>query len=121
MSEPLLSIFNNHAGAVGCGDPPIVNNSDPAVYVGYFENKHGEQWVFTYDRESNRAELRGGDIGWNNPAEIVEGQPDDLILSQPELAWLIACWAGATGRFPDFMEPQHAPPGSLNEQGRYRS
>ena len=45
MSEPLLSIRNHHAPA--CGDPPIVNSDDPHVYIGYFENEHGEQWIFT--------------------------------------------------------------------------
>jgi hypothetical protein len=62
MSEPLLSIRNHHAPT--CGDPPIVNSDDPNVYIGYFENEHGEQWIFTGDRTTRRVELCGGDAGW---------------------------------------------------------
>lgn len=45
MSEPLLQIHNRHV--VACGDPPIVNSDDPHVYIGYFQNAFGEQWIFT--------------------------------------------------------------------------
>ena len=45
MSEPLLTIRNHHSPT--CGDPPIVNEEDRDTYIGYFENQHGEQWVFT--------------------------------------------------------------------------
>ncbi len=42
MSDPLPTIRNHHSP--GSGDPPIVSDDDN-VYVGYFENAHGEQWV----------------------------------------------------------------------------
>jgi hypothetical protein len=45
MPESLLRIRNHHSPA--CGVPPTVNGDDPALYIGYFENPHGEQWVFT--------------------------------------------------------------------------
>jgi hypothetical protein len=89
MSDPLLSIRNRHI--LGSGDPPIFNNDDPNVYTGYFVNEHGEQWIFTYDRSTTEAVLRGGDIGWNNPVEVVGGKPADLILSETEALWLHAC------------------------------
>jgi hypothetical protein len=96
MSEPLLRIRNHHAA--GCGDPPIISSDDPALYVGYFENPYGEQWVFTYDRKTRKAELRGGDIGWNTVQTVRDGKVDDLILGSEEVTWLRACWQAAVGR-----------------------
>lgn len=92
MSEPLLTIHNHHA--VSCGDPPIVANS-ATRYVGYFENMYGEQWVFTYDRETKTATLRGGDINWNNPQVVRDGTVPGLQLQKDEAAWLRACWNSA--------------------------
>ena len=43
MSDPLLQIWNHHVAA--CADPPVVTSADPQVYIGYFENPYGEQWV----------------------------------------------------------------------------
>jgi hypothetical protein len=93
MSEPLLSISNHHLP--GCGDPPIVNGDDPDLYIGYFENPFGEQWVFTYHRKTRTAELRGGDVGWNSVQSILDGTVGDLILGAEEAAWLQACWRAA--------------------------
>jgi hypothetical protein len=96
MSEPLLRIRNHHVP--GCGDPPIVNGDDPALYIGYFENPHGEQWVFTYHRGTKRAQLQGGDSGWNKLLEVADGAVDGLTLDPVEAMWLKACWKAATGR-----------------------
>src|SRR5262245_2719897 len=98
MSEPLLRIRNNHVA--GCGNPPILGNDDPALYVGYFENVYGEQWVFTCDRKSGKAELRGGDVGWDKAHEVNDGTVAGLILGAEESAWLAACWraSAAAGR-----------------------
>lgn len=93
MSEPLLRIRNHHAAT--CGDPPIVNGDDGRVYIGYFENPYGEQWIFTYDRTTRRAELRGGDVGWNRINIVEAGKVDGLILGAEEAAWLNACWRAA--------------------------
>jgi hypothetical protein len=98
MSEPLLSIRNHHAPA--CGDPPIVNSDDPNVYIGYFENEHGEQWIFTCDRTTRRVELRGGDAGWTKTYAVTQAgveAPHDLILSRTEQRWFSACLRAATG------------------------
>ena len=57
MSEPLLQIRNHHA--VGSGDPPIVSGNDGNVYIGYFENTFGEQWIFTFDRDNEE-----GRVAW---------------------------------------------------------
>ncbi len=93
MSEPLLRIRNHHIP--GCGDPPIVTGDDPALYIGYFENPHGEQWIFTYHRETGKAELRGGDAGWNSAHEVQDGSVRGLVLDTAERAWLMACWLSA--------------------------
>jgi len=71
MTDPTLKIKNHHAP--GCGDPTIVSGDDPAVYIGYFENSHREQWIFNYDRATQRGELRGGDAGWNTVHAVENG------------------------------------------------
>jgi len=95
VSLPLLRIRNHHS--LACGDPPIINGNDRNDYVGYFENAFGEQWVFSFDKATRRADLRGGDIGWNTVHEVREGKVRELMLGREELAWLQACWKAATG------------------------
>ncbi len=94
MSDPLLKIPNHHAP--GCGDPPIVDGKSDDRYIGYFENPFGEQWIFTLDRKTGKAVLRGGDIGWNTAHDVVDGRTNDLILVVEEQLWLSACWAAAS-------------------------
>lgn len=95
MSEPLLRIGNHHGA--GCGDPPLIASDDPDLYVGYFENPQGEQWVFTYHRQTQKAELRGGDVGWDTVHAVADGAVGGLILGREEVAWLQACWRAAVG------------------------
>ncbi len=94
MPEPLLRIRNHHAPA--CGDPPIVDGDEKSIYIGYFENEYGEQWIFTYDRKMKKGELRGGDVGWNKVQRVEDGAVHGLILNAPEQAWLDACWKAAS-------------------------
>ena len=89
MSEPLLKIRNPHAP--DCGAPPIVDEQTGKQYIGYFENPFGEQWVFTFDRESEAAILRGGDVGWNKQFDVTGGETGDLVLGMEEQLWLQAC------------------------------
>ena len=96
MSDPLLTIRNHHAPT--CGDPPIISGDRSETYIGYYENVFGEQWVFTLDRRSSEATLRGGDTGWNNPHTVVSGKVGGLVLGRDERAWLEACWAAAVPR-----------------------
>jgi hypothetical protein len=95
MSEPLLRVHNHHAA--GCGDPPIVDGDDPNIYIGYYENPFGEQWIFTYHRKTRKSDLRGGDVGWNTVHAVVDGKVAGLILGKEEAIWLQACWRAATG------------------------
>ena len=91
MTEPLLRIRNHHTPE--CGDPPIVDGDDPNIYIGYFENPFGEQWIFTYNRETAAAELRGGDIGWNTAIPVRGGVAQGIIFGKAERQWLDAFWA----------------------------
>ncbi|NQV28314.1 MAG: hypothetical protein HQ518_28510 [Rhodopirellula sp.] len=61
MFEPLLTILNRHS--LGNDDPPIVDDGDTRTYIGYSENRFGEQWIFLFNRSTGEAILRGGDIG----------------------------------------------------------
>ena len=98
MSDPLLRIHNHHPG--GCGDPPIIHSDDPNLYIGYFENTFGEQWIFTFDRNTGRGALRGGDAGWNHVFEVEDGTVPHLQLNAAEAVWLEACWDAATRALP---------------------
>ncbi len=93
MSEPLLTIRNHHA--VCSGDPPIVDDSKANQYIGYFENLFGEQWVFTRDRSTGVAILRGGDIGWNTQFDVTDGHTGKLMLNPSEALWLESCLAAS--------------------------
>src|SRR5262245_25862498 len=93
MTQALLTIWNKHSQL--CGEAPAVTNHAGEHYYGYFENRFGEQWVFVYDHERKIAELRGGEIGWDQIVTVHDGQVD-LILGKAEAAWLQACWKAAT-------------------------
>jgi len=93
MSDPLLKIANHHAAA--CGDPPSVDGNAQNCYVGYFENPYGEQRIFTMNRQTGKAALRGGDVGWNTEIDVTNGTASDLILGQEEQLWLQANWSSA--------------------------
>ncbi|TYP46776.1 hypothetical protein [Thermosediminibacter litoriperuensis] len=93
INKPFFVMQNKHAKS--CGEPPLITNDD-SKYYGYFENEHGEQWVFIYDRRTGTAELRGGDVGWERVFLVRNGQVNGLILNENEKMWLQACWKAAT-------------------------
>ena len=81
------------------------------LYLGYFEksratwrsslrtarhpgerDRHGEQWIFTFNRATREASLQGGDAGWARAHPVRDGRVDGLILAPEEAAWLQACW-----------------------------
>ncbi len=90
MPEPILTIFNQHIAE--SGTPPSISNESSGLYIGYFENSYGEQWIFTFDPKTREASLRGGDIGWEDGHIVHNGRVADLILGREEAAWLQACW-----------------------------
>lgn len=93
MDQPFIQFWNQHSE--NCGKPPAVTNASGKKYHGYFENRHGEQWVFVYDRDTKTGELRGGDIGWDTVVLVKDGHVD-VTLGKAEATWLQACWAAAT-------------------------
>ena len=95
MSErPLFSVTNHHVDS--SGQPPHITDAAPHSYLGYFENSYGEQAIFVYDRETQKAVLYIGDAGWDHPYEVKDGQVPDLVMNSQERMWLQACWAAAT-------------------------
>lgn len=90
--QTLLEIRNRHGK--GCGKPPSFPTTDPKIYLGYYENEHGEQWVFTYNRETQEALLTGGDVGWETYK--IEGNTVGVILNAGERSWLQSCLEAAT-------------------------
>lgn len=93
MSEPLLKIRNHHS--LSCGDPPIIDDDSDQCYVGYFENIHGEQWIFTLDRRTGTSTVRGGDAGWNSVFNVIDGIAEGLVITEDEQLWLRACWSAS--------------------------
>lgn len=93
MNRPFFSMINVHVA--DCGTPPAFSNDRSDDYHGYFENRDGEQWVFTYDRATKKGELRGGDAGWERVYAVIDGRAPQLVLSEDELRWLDACWDAA--------------------------
>jgi len=65
----VFTAHNNHTPQ--CGLPPRVCNTDNrGLYYGYFENCHGEQFVFVFDRATKTGTISGGDLGWGNPQDV---------------------------------------------------
>lgn len=95
MREQVIEILNHHTEV--CGAPPEIDHAATA-YLGYFENRYGEQWVLVAD-PGGRVTLRGGDTGWNTVYEVdPSGHASGLILDEEEHAWLQACWLALRGR-----------------------
>ena len=92
MKAPFLSVTNHHHES--CGEPPAFESG--SSYLSYFENEHGEQWVFSCDRESGVFFICGGDIQWGNRRVGVK-EMEPLLLTEPERFWVWAC-LGACGQ-----------------------
>jgi len=70
-----------------CGAPPRLRNTDnPGLYYGYFENRYGEQFVFTFDRVTGTGTVSGGDLGWGEPKTFTLGLLDEALRSTRNLA-----------------------------------
>jgi hypothetical protein len=81
----VLAAHNNHDPR--CGLPPRVRNTDsPGLYHGYFENRYGEQFVFTFDRATGTGTVSGGDLGWGEPKKFTLGLLDEALRSTGDLA-----------------------------------
>jgi hypothetical protein len=70
-----------------CVRPPRVRNTDnPGLYHGYFENRYGEQFVFTFDRATGTGTVSGGDLGWGDPKPFTLGLLGEALRSTRDLA-----------------------------------
>ena len=81
----VFAAHNNHDPR--CSRPPRVRNTDnPELYHGYFENRFGEQFVFTFDRATGTGTVSGGDLGWDDPKSFTLGQLEDVALDTLRVA-----------------------------------
>jgi hypothetical protein len=91
---PLFQVRNHHSAE--SGPPPHIDDRSPNQYLGYFENQHGEQAVFVYDRDSHQAVLHLGDAGWETSHTVIDGAMPGRVLSEVEQLWVRVCWQAAT-------------------------
>jgi hypothetical protein len=93
--DELMCVANHHAALA-----PAIDER-PGRYLGYFENKLGEQLVFVYDDGEPDATVFLGDVDWE-PRRVTDagGLPDaeDLILNDEERAFVNACWIATAWR-----------------------
>ncbi len=96
--DQFLSVGNRHAAAA-----PAIEER-PGRYLGYFENKFGEQFVFVHEDGELDATVFGGDVDWE-PRRVRDagGLPDveDVVLNEEERAFLTACWIATAWRRED--------------------
>jgi hypothetical protein len=96
--DELMRLTNHHPAAA-----PAIEER-PGRYLGYFENKFGEQLVFVHDDGEPDATVFLGDVDWE-PRRVTDagGVPDagDLILNDEEWAFVKACWIATAWRRED--------------------
>ncbi|MBX3083961.1 MAG: hypothetical protein KF716_20160 [Anaerolineae bacterium] len=92
--QTIFVAVNNHSTATGI--PPHINTAISGQYYGYFQNEHGEQFIFVYERESKKGSLWCGDYDWERPVAVIDGDAPELILGKAERLWLASCWMAAT-------------------------
>ena len=79
-TELVFAAYNTHSER--CGRPPRLRNTDNlGLYYGYFENRYGEQFVFTFDRGTGAGTVSGGDLGWDDPKVFTRGLLDEALRS----------------------------------------
>lgn len=83
--QPLFSVTNHQIA--DCGAPPTLPaDFDTGPYFrSYFQNKHGEQWLFWRHLESGEYELRGGDCGWDNKLKPVLVDYETLVTAMKKV------------------------------------
>ena len=90
-----MRVTNHHASAA-----PVIEQR-LGRYLGYFENKFGEQLVFVHEDGEPDATVFLGDVDWE-PRRVSDagGLPDagDLILDEEERAFVMACWLATARR-----------------------
>lgn len=94
----LFTVGSKHIAT--SGEAPLIDGDIKGRYHGYFENESGEQAVFVYDFQAETGTLWMGDVGWEEPKLVIDGQVPDLVLGENEKLWLMACWNAATAARP---------------------
>ncbi len=85
----VFAAHNNHSPC--CGRPPgLRNTDDPGLYHGYFENRFGEQFTFTFDRATGAGTVSGGDLGWDDVKSFTLELLDEALRAAERLAAQIA-------------------------------
>jgi hypothetical protein len=104
--DELLRVSNRHAPA-----PAPAVDERQGRYLGYFENKFGEQLVFVHEDGELDATVFHGDVDWE-PRRVrdASGLPDvgDLALNEEERAFLTACWIATAWRRQDARHARRA-------------
>ena len=94
----VFAAYNTHHERWGA--PPRLRNTDnPGLYFGYFENRYGEQFDFTFDRATGTGTVSGGDLGWGDPKAFTRGLLDEALRSTQDLAAQVV-GSGATSQLP---------------------
>jgi hypothetical protein len=69
------------------GSPPrLQNTANPGLYHGYFENRHGEQFVLTFDRATGTGTVSGGDLSWSEPKSFTLSLLAEALCSTQNIA-----------------------------------
>ena len=85
----VFAAHNNHDPR--CGRPPrLRNTADPGLYFGYYENRHGEQFVFRFDRATGTGTVWGGDLDWDEPRSFTLDLLDVALRETQRLAAQVA-------------------------------
>ncbi|MEM1121537.1 MAG: hypothetical protein AAGJ18_13895, partial [Bacteroidota bacterium] len=94
LVDNVFTIDNNHIADSG----KIPKLDTEGKYKGYYENMHGEQFIFLGDQKTGKAIVRGGDFGWETEIEIFTGmQGGKWIFSNEEILWISHCYSTMTG------------------------
>ena len=100
-----MRLTNHHSSAA------LAIEERPGRYLGYFENKFGEQLVFVRDDGEPDAMVLLGDVDWE-PRRVSDagGLPDagDLIFNEEERAFVNACWIATAWRREDVQSGRWA-------------
>jgi hypothetical protein len=82
----VFAAINQHVADVG--EPPYIAAQFHSL-SSYFESELGEQWLFTYDADTDLEIVQGGDLGWETLVDM--RQIDDVVLEPTVRAWIAAC------------------------------
>jgi hypothetical protein len=103
--EEICTLVNKHVE--DCGKPPEFEFEE-YDYISYFENQHGEQSLFLYDKQSNKVFIYIADAEWERPQvlsgkslvnnKLTEGEDIGILPNSEELLWLKACKSAVVPR-----------------------